>query len=133
MRVILYFKVISFTIFINLGFVHIIKPLAHTKIEYIMDGKRLYVGNLTYSVNEANLRELFGAYGEVESVKVIEQKGFAFVEMTTVEQAEAAMGALNETDYEGRTLRIDEARPMQPRGDFGGNRNRGSGGFNRRY
>jgi len=98
-----------------------------------MDGKRLYVGNLTYSVNEANLRDLFGAYGDVESVKVIEQKGFAFVEMATVEQAEAAMKALNETDYEGRTLRIDEARPMQPRSDFGGNRSGGSGGFNRRY
>jgi RNA recognition motif-containing protein len=100
-----------------------------------MDGKRLYVGNLTYSVNEANLRDLFGAYGDVESVKVIEQKGFAFVEMTTSEQASAAMKALNESDYEGRTLRIDEARPMQPRAEFGsGNRSSGgSGGFNRRY
>jgi RNA recognition motif-containing protein len=97
-----------------------------------MDGKRLYVGNLTYSVNEANLRDLFGAYGDIESVKVIEQKGFAFVEMGTSEQAEAAMKGLNETDYEGRTLRIDEARPMQPRSDFGGNRS-SSGGFNRRY
>ena len=97
-----------------------------------MDGKRLYVGNLTYSVNEANLRDLFGAYGDVESVKVIEQKGFAFVEMATSEQAESAMKGLNETDYEGRTLRIDEARPMQPRSDFGGNRS-SSGGFNRRY
>ena len=102
-----------------------------------MDGKRLYVGNLTYSVNEANLRELFGSYGDVESVKVIEQKGFAFVEMASIEQAESAMKALNETEYEGRTLRIDEARPMQPRSNFGGNRNSGSGGygsgFNRRY
>jgi len=98
-----------------------------------MDGKRLYVGNLTYSVNEANLRELFGAYGDVESVKVIEQKGFAFVEMATSEQAEASMKALNESEYEGRTLRIDEARPMQPRSDFGGNRSSSSGGYNRRY
>jgi len=99
-----------------------------------MEGKRMYVGNLTYSVNEANLRTLFGPYGDVESVKVIEQKGFAFVEMGTVEQAEAAMAALNETDFEGRTLRIDEARPMQPRSDFGsGGSNRGFGGSNRRY
>lgn len=96
-----------------------------------MDGKRLYVGNLTYSVNEANLRDLFGSYGDVASVKVIEQKGFAFVEMASSEQAEAAMKGLNESEYEGRTLRIDEARPMQPRNDFGGNRS--SGGFNRRY
>jgi RNA recognition motif-containing protein len=98
-----------------------------------MEGKRLYVGNLTYSVNEANLRDLFGAYGDIESVKIIEQKGFAFVEMGTSEQAQAAMEALNESQYEGRTLRIDEARPMQPRSDFGGNRSGGSGGFNRRY
>jgi RNA recognition motif-containing protein len=98
-----------------------------------MEGKRLYVGNLTYSVNEANLRDLFGAYGDIESVKIIEQKGFAFVEMGTSEQAQAAMDALNESQYEGRTLRIDEARPMQPRSDFGGNRSGGSGGFNRRY
>jgi RNA recognition motif-containing protein len=107
-----------------------------------MEGKRLYVGNLTYAVNEGNLRELFGTYGEIESVKVIEQKGFGFVEMVTSEQAQAAMDALNGTDYEGRTLRIDEARPMQPRrdfggnsGGFGGNRNSsgGSGGYNRRY
>ncbi len=94
-----------------------------------MEGKRLYVGNLTYSVNESDLRELFGAFGEVESVKVIEQKGFAFVEMASTEQAEAAMAELNETEYKGRTLRIDEARPMQPRRDFG--ENRGSGGYNR--
>jgi RNA recognition motif-containing protein len=94
-----------------------------------MEGKRLYVGNLTYSVNEANLRDLFATYGDVESVKVIEQKGFGFVEMGSSEQAQAAMDALNETQYEGRTLRIDEARPMQPRSDFGGSR----GGFNRRY
>jgi RNA recognition motif-containing protein len=97
-----------------------------------MEGKRLYVGNLTYSVNEANLRTLFGAYGDVDSGKGIEQKGFAFVEMATSEQAETAMSALNETVYEGRTLRIDEARPMQPRTSFGGNRSN-SGGFNRRY
>jgi RNA recognition motif-containing protein len=103
-----------------------------------MEGKRLYVGNLTYSVNEGNLRELFGTYGDIESVKVIEQKGFGFVEMGTTEQAQAAMDALNGSDYEGRTLRIDEARPMQPRREFGGNSggfggNRSSGGFNRRY
>ncbi|HWQ66425.1 MAG TPA: RNA-binding protein [Methanospirillum sp.] len=108
-----------------------------------MEGKRLYVGNLTYSVNEAQLRELFSTYGDVESVKVIEQKGFAFVEMGTSEESQAAMDALNESDFEGRTLRIDEARPMQPRrefggssggsGGYGGNRSGGSGGFNRRY
>ena len=105
-----------------------------------MEGKRLYVGNLTYSVNEASLRDLFSTYGDIESVKVIEQKGFGFVEMATSEQAQAAMDALNGSDFEGRTLRIDEARPMQPRrefggssGGFGGNRSGSSGGYNRRY
>ncbi len=85
-----------------------------------MEGKRLYVGNLTYSVNESQLRDLFSQYGEIASIKVIEQKGFAFVEMETSEEAQAAMDALNQTVFEGRTLRIDEARPMQPRSNFGG-------------
>ena len=102
-----------------------------------MEGKRLYVGNLTYSVNEAQLRELFSKYGDVVSAKVIEQKGFGFVEMGTSEEAQAALDALNDTEFDGRTMRIDEARPMQPRRDFGGNRSGGfggssSGGFNRR-
>ncbi|WP_319539369.1 RNA-binding protein [uncultured Methanospirillum sp.] len=95
-----------------------------------MEGKRLYVGNLTYSVNEGQLRDLFTQYGEVASVKVIEQKGFAFVEMGTSEEAQAAMDGLNQTVYEGRTLRIDEARPMQPRNDYGSGG--GFGGGNRR-
>ena len=56
-----------------------------------MEGKRLYVGNLTYSINEGQLRDLFTQYGEVASVKVIEQKGFGFVEMGTSEEAQAAM------------------------------------------
>jgi len=94
-----------------------------------MEGKRLYVGNLTYSVNESQLRDLFSQYGEIASIKVIEQKGFAFVEMETSEEAQAAMDALNQTVFEGRTLRIDEARPMQPRSNFGGGGNYGGGSF----
>ena len=97
-----------------------------------MEGKRLYVGNLTYSVNESQLRDLFSQYGDVASVKVIEQKGFAFVEMGTSEEAQAAMDGLNQTVFEGRTLRIDEARPMQPRSDFGSGGGYG-GGNRRRY
>ena len=94
-----------------------------------MEGKKLYVGNLTYSVSEDQLKELFAEYGTVESVKVIEQKGFAFVEMGSSEEAEAALTALNQTVFEGRTMHIDEARPMQPRRDFGsGGRSGGSGG-----
>ncbi|PKL59568.1 MAG: RNA-binding protein, partial [Methanomicrobiales archaeon HGW-Methanomicrobiales-4] len=68
-----------------------------------MEGKKLYVGNLTYSVSENQLRELFAEYGSVESVKVIEQKGFAFVEMSSSEEAQAALDALNQSVFEGRT------------------------------
>lgn len=95
-----------------------------------MEGKKLYVGNLTYSVGENQLRDLFSDYGTVASVKVIEQKGFAFVEMGSSEEAQAALDALNQTEFEGRTMHIDEARPMQPRRDFGGSggRSGGSGG-----
>lgn len=96
----------------------------------VMQGKKLFVGNLTYSVGEEQLRELFSGYGTVESVKVIEQKGFAFVEMGSSEEAQGALDGLNQTEFEGRTLHIDEARPMQPRRDFGGSgRSGGSGGY----
>ena len=94
-----------------------------------MEGKRLYVGNLTYSVKEDQLKDLFSQYGDVVSVKIIEQKGFGFVEMGTSEEAPAAMDALNQTEFEGRTMRIDEARPMQPRREF--DRGSGGGGYNR--
>ena len=85
-----------------------------------MQGNKLYVGNLNYSVNNQMLEELFANHGEVKSVNIIEGKGFGFVEMGDEGQAEAAMEALNGSDYEGRTLRIDEARPRknQPRRDF---------------
>jgi RNA recognition motif-containing protein len=83
-----------------------------------METSKLYVGNLTYSVTADQLRELFSAYGEVKDVRVIERKGFGFVEMGSNEEAEAAKEALNETVFEGRTLRIDEARPQRPRREF---------------
>lgn len=85
---------------------------------FSMETSKLYVGNLTYSVNEKQLEELFSQYGDVKSVRIIERKGFGFVEMGSVEEAEKAMAALNETEYEGRTMRIDEARPPRPRSDF---------------
>lgn len=83
-----------------------------------MESSKLYVGNLTYSVTEAQLRELFEDFGDVKDVRVIERKGFGFVEMGTVEEAEKAMEALNETEFVGRTLRIDEARPQRPRTEY---------------
>lgn len=86
--------------------------------EFIMEGSKLYVGNLTYSVTEEQLNELFSNYGDVKDVRIIERKGFGFVEMSSPEEAEKAKEALNETVYEGRTMRVDEARPPRPRREF---------------
>jgi RNA recognition motif-containing protein len=83
-----------------------------------MEGSKLYVGNLTYSVTEEQLEELFSNYGDVKEVRIIERKGFGFVEMSSPEEAEKAKEALNETVFEGRTMRVDEARPPRPRREF---------------
>ncbi|MCK4270932.1 MAG: RNA-binding protein [Methanogenium sp.] len=83
-----------------------------------METSKLYVGNLTYSVTEKQLEELFSQYGDVKDVRIIERKGFGFVEMAAAEEAEKAKEALNETEFEGRTMRVDEARPPRPRREF---------------
>jgi len=83
-----------------------------------MTEKKLYVGNLKYSITNEQLQELFAGYGEVQNVNIIEGKGFGFVEMSSVEEAEKAKDALNNTDFEGRPLKIDEARPRKPRSDY---------------
>jgi RNA recognition motif-containing protein len=80
-----------------------------------MQGSKLYVGNLSYSVVNNDLQELFSNYGIVEEVKVIEGKGFGFVEMSTQAEAEKAKEALSGFDLKGRTLRVDEARPRRNR------------------
>ena len=82
-----------------------------------MEGKKLYVGNFKYNTTEDQLRELFGEHGEVVKVDIIGDKGFGFVEMADSDGAEKAKEALNETDLDGRTLRVDEARPQKPRTD----------------
>jgi RNA recognition motif-containing protein len=89
-----------------------------------MQGSKLYVGNLSYSVTNADLEKLFSEHGDVKSANVIGDKGFGFVEMSSSAEAEKAKDALDGSEYEGRTLKIDEARPQKPRSD----RN-----FNRRY
>jgi len=89
-----------------------------------MQGSKLYVGNLSYSVTSDELTELFSNYGEVVETKVIEGKGFGFVEMSDSSEAEEAKNALNETEFKGRTMRVDEAKPPKKREDRGGNRNR---------
>ena len=87
-----------------------------------MQGTKLFVGNLSYSVDREKLRELFAEYGEVANVNVIEGKGFGFVEMATREAAEKAKAGLNGTQLQGRTLNVDEARPQRDkdRGRRGG-------------
>ena len=96
-------------------------------------GKKLYVGNLTYSVNHADLHEWFARYGTVQSAQVImdresgHSKGFGFVEMDTDAQARAAIEGLNEQEHDGRRLRVDEAKPRVARTvGFAGGRRDGS-------
>jgi len=81
----------------------------------------IYVGNLAYSVTDDDLREAFGAFGEVERASVImdrdtgRSKGFGFVEMPDKSQAEAAINGLNEKDLSGRPIRVNEAKPREDR------------------
>ena len=98
-------------------------------------GKKLYVGNIPYSATEQVLTDTFGEYGTVESAKIImdrdsgRSKGFAFVEMSSDEEAQAAISKLNGNDWEGRAMTVNEARPMAPReGGGGGGGGRGGGG-----
>ena len=87
--------------------------------------KRIYVGNLPYTANEDEVRELFSQYGEVASVSLVTDRetgrprGFGFVEMPA-DDADAAIGALDGKDMGGRQLRVNEARPREPRRDSGG-------------
>jgi RNA recognition motif-containing protein len=85
------------------------------KKERGMEGNRLYVGNLKYTVTKEQLEQMFAPYGAVKEATVIEGKGFGFVEMSSPEEALKAKDALNGKDYEGRTLRIDIARPPKSR------------------
>jgi RNA recognition motif-containing protein len=95
---------------------------------------KLYVGNLSYSVNDSVLKELFGAYGNVESARVIsdrdsgQSKGFGFVEMSDAD-GQKAMSALNGKDQDGRALKVNEAKPQEARTGGGGF----GGGGGRRY
>src|SRR5512135_1669965 len=98
--------------------------------------KKLYVGNLPYSVTETALRELFSPLGEVSSVAVItdrdsgQPKGFAFVEMADEAAAKAAIAQINGKSMGSRTITVAEARPQEPRSGGGGGRggSRGGGG-----
>ena len=91
-------------------------------------GTKLYVGGLPYSTTEQQLSELFAQQGSVTSAKVITDKftgqsrGFGFVEMSTEEEAQKAITALNGTQLDGRTMTVNEARPQEKRsgGGYGG-------------
>lgn len=111
-------------------------------------GKKLYVGNLSYTVSGSDLEALFASYGTVESAQVItdrdtgRSKGFAFVEMSSATEAQAAIDALNGQQHDGRTLTVNEARPKESRprgrmggggGGGGGRGGYGGGGGGRRY
>ena len=98
-------------------------------------GKKLYVGNLPFSVNDDTLKSVFSEAGNVESAKVIidrasgRSKGFGFVEMGSDDEAQAAISTLNGKDVDGRPLRVSEARPMEGGREGGGPRGGGRGGF----
>jgi RNA recognition motif-containing protein len=76
-----------------------------------MQGSKLYVGNLGYSVTIDQIQEIFSNYGEVLHINIIEGKGFGFVEMSNQSEAEKAKKALNGSDFKGRSLKISEALP----------------------
>ena len=78
-----------------------------------MEGKKLYVDNLDYSVTKEELSELFAEFGEVVEVTIIDGKGFGFVEMSEPAEAESAMSDLNGKDLKGRSMKVDEARPKR--------------------
>ena len=89
-------------------------------------GKKLYVGNLGYDVTSADLQQLFTPHGTVQSAQVIEDRdagrstGFGFVEMSSDEEAQKAIGALNGQIHGERALTVNEAKPREPRSGGGG-------------
>jgi RNA recognition motif-containing protein len=102
-------------------------------------GNKLYVGNLPYSVRDEDLQQAFGEFGHVTSAKVMMErdtgrsKGFGFVEMGSDAEAQQAINGMNGQSLGGRSVVVNEARPMEPRpprtGGFGGGRREGGGGF----
>jgi RNA recognition motif-containing protein len=96
-------------------------------------GNKLYVGGLPFAVTGDRLHEIFSEHGTVESANVIADKftgqsrGFGFVEMSSSSEAQKAIDGLNGTQLDGRTLTVNEAKPMAKRDNFGGNRDGGRG------
>ncbi len=92
--------------------------------------KKLFVGNLPYSIDEAGLRDLFAELGEIASASIVadrdtgRSRGFGFVEISSDAEALAAIDALNGKEVDGRRLTVNEARPREPRRDMHGRRGR---------
>jgi cold-inducible RNA-binding protein len=101
------------------------------KVRNVM-GKRLYVGNLPYETTDSELEELFASVGEVDSVRIVNDRdtgrprGFGFVEMASDADAEKAIQEFNQYELNGRALTVNEARPRRDSGSFGG-----GGGYRR--
>lgn len=101
--------------------------------------RKLYVGNLPYDTTEQDLQSLFAGAGSVDTVNVVRDmatgraRGFAFVEMASDAEAQQAITMLNDRDFGGRNLTVNEARPKESSGGgFGGGRNNGGGSSRRR-
>jgi RNA recognition motif-containing protein len=95
---------------------------------------KVYVGGLSYATTDKQLEDLFAAHGTVESARVItdkftgKSKGFGFVEMSSGAEAQSAIQALNGSEFDGRNLTVNEAKPQEKRTGFGGGGERRSGG-----
>ncbi len=98
-------------------------------------GKKLYVGGLSYSTTESSLESLFSQAGDVDSVRIVTDRetgrarGFGFVEMNNDEAASRAINLFNGTNFEGRTITVNEARPQTERPSYGGGGGGGRGGY----
>ena len=95
-----------------------------------MSFSKLYVGNLNYKTTEETLKDLFAQHGEVTSVNILQGRGFGFVEMATPEAAQEAKGKLNGSEFDGRKLIVNDARPRAERP--GSDRRPGGGSGDRR-
>ena len=99
-------------------------------------GKKVYIGNMSYETSQSDLETMFGEHGTVESAQIImdratgRSKGFGFVEMSSEAEAQAAIGALDGKDSDGRAIKVNEAKP-RPSGGGGGGYGGGRGGGGR--
>ena len=102
-------------------------------------GQKLYVGNLSFSLTEDSLSNAFAECGTIESVKIItdrdtgRSKGFAFVEMSSDEEAQAVIEKFDGSELDGRNIKVNEAKPREPRDSRGGGGGGGGGGRGNRW